>query len=81
MTVPLDDTDLEELLGAYALDACDPDEAVALERLFERRPDLARDAARLADAALWIAASGGFVEPPASLRHAVFDDARLRRDP
>ena len=80
MTVPFDDTDLEELLGAYALDACEPEEAVALERLFVRRPDLARDAARLADAALWFAAIG-VLEPPASLRQAVFDHARLRRGP
>jgi hypothetical protein len=72
MTVPFDDTDLEELLGAYALDACEPEEAVALELLFVRRPDLARDAARLADAAVWIAASEA-LEPPASVRRAVFD--------
>ena len=80
MTVPFDDTDLEELLGAYALDACEPEETVALELLFVRRPDLARDAARLADAAAWIAASGA-LEPPVSLRPAVFDHARLRRAP
>jgi uncharacterized protein (TIGR03083 family) len=80
MTVPLDDAGLEELLGAYALDACDPEEAAALEQLFERRPDLAREAARLADAAVWIGASEA-LEPPASLRRAVFDHARLRPDP
>lgn len=80
MTVPFDDTDLEELLGAYALDACEPEEAVALELLFVRRPDLARDAARLADAAVWSAASG-VLEPPPSLWQAVFDHARLQRGP
>lgn len=78
MTVPFDDSGLEELLGAYALDACDPEEAAALEQLFVRRPDLAREAAQLADAAVWIGASEA-LEPPASLRRAVFDHARLRR--
>ncbi len=66
MTVPFDDSGLEELLGAYALDACDPEEAAALE------------AAQLADAAVWIGASEA-LEPPVSLRRAVFDHARLRR--
>jgi uncharacterized protein (TIGR03083 family) len=78
MTVPFDDTDLEQLLGAYALDACDPEEAAALEELFVRRPDLAAEAARLVDAAVWIGAREA-LEPPASLRRTVFDRARLRR--
>ncbi len=76
MTAPFDDTDLEELLGAYALDACEPERAAAIDLLFVRRPDLAREAARLADAAVWIGGSEA-LEPPASLRRAVFAPATL----
>jgi anti-sigma factor RsiW len=43
----LTDADVEELLGAYALDACEPDETTAIEAVLARRPDLAREAARL----------------------------------
>ena len=56
MTHPADDGRLEELLGAYALNSCDPDEAAAVEALLDRRPDLADEAARLADASAWLAA-------------------------
>ncbi|HSO94406.1 MAG TPA: hypothetical protein VLV81_00040 [Acidimicrobiia bacterium] len=48
---PLRDTNPEALLGAYAVDACEPDEVLALEPLFRRRPDLARVAACFATAA------------------------------
>ncbi len=78
MSGPFSDAALEELLGAYAVDACEPEEVWALEELFLRRPDLAREAARLAEAAVWIGASEA-LEPPPTLRRAVFDQARFRQ--
>ena len=45
------DEETAELLGAYALNACEPDEAAAVEELLARRPDLAAEAARLSSAA------------------------------
>jgi uncharacterized protein (TIGR03083 family) len=73
MTIHHFDEDvLVELLPAYALDACDPDEAEAIEDLLGRRPELAAEAARLADAAAWIGAAEA-MEPPPRLRSAVFE--------
>jgi len=71
----LSDTDVEELLGAYALDACDPAEAAAVEVVLARRPDLAAEAARLANAAAWIGATEA-LEPPRGLRAAVMGTTR-----
>ncbi|HSO94399.1 MAG TPA: hypothetical protein VLV81_00005 [Acidimicrobiia bacterium] len=50
---------------------------LALERLFRRRPDLARVAGCLATAVAWIGA-GEALEPPRTLRHALFDQERFR---
>jgi uncharacterized protein (TIGR03083 family) len=74
----LTDADVEELLGAYALDACEPDEIVAVEAVLARRPDLAREAARLSRAATWIGATGA-LEPPSRLRGSVLGRARARQ--
>src|SRR5829696_1075175 len=49
-----DDTMLDELLGAYALDAVGADEAVAVEAYLERAPHAAQELARLRNAAAWI---------------------------
>ncbi len=65
-----DDRALEELLAAYALHSCDPDEAVAVEALLRRRPDLAEEVDRLATAAAWLGALEA-TEPPPSVRDAV----------
>jgi uncharacterized protein (TIGR03083 family) len=73
----LSDTEVEELLGAYALDACDPEEAAAIERVLARRPDLASEAARLSRAASWIGASEA-LDPPSALRGNVMGTARSR---
>ena len=78
MTAQLPDEALEELLGVYALDACEPEEAAAVEELLHRRPELAAEAARLADAAAWIGAAGA-LEPPPGLRGAVFERLRQAR--
>jgi uncharacterized protein (TIGR03083 family) len=73
----LTDAEVEELLGAYALDACDPDEVAAVEAVLARRPDLAREAARLGGAATWIGATGA-LEPPSRLRGSVLARAHPR---
>jgi uncharacterized protein (TIGR03083 family) len=71
----LSDAEVEELLGAYALDACDPGETAAVEAVLARRPDLAAEAARLAKAAAWIGATEA-LEPPRALRAAVMGTTR-----
>lgn len=80
MTPPpeLTEADVEELLGAYALNACEPDESVAIEAVLARRPDLAREAARLSRAATWIGATEA-LDPPLTLRGNVMGTARTRR--
>ena len=42
-----DPRELEELLGAYALDACEPEEAAAVERYLATSPAAADEVARL----------------------------------
>ena len=73
-----DDTMLDELLGAYALDAVDADEAVAVEAYLERTPQAAQEVARLRKAAAWIGATEALTPPP-ELHHTVLDAARARR--
>jgi uncharacterized protein (TIGR03083 family) len=68
--VTLDDGSLEELLGAYAIDSCDPEETAAVEELLRRRPDLADEVARMTRAAAWLGALEA-TEPPGALRDAV----------
>ena len=72
------DAEVEELLGAYALDAVEPYEAVAIEAVLARRPALARQADELSNAAAWIGATEA-TEAPAALRARVLDAARDRR--
>ncbi len=74
----LRDAEAESLLSAYALDACDPDEAAAVEAVLARRPDLAREADQLSSAAAWIGASEA-LEPPAGMRADVLAAATARR--
>jgi uncharacterized protein (TIGR03083 family) len=79
VTVPeLSDAEVEELLGAYALDAVDPDEAAAVAAVLARRPDLAREADRLSSVAAWLGAIEA-TEPPRGLRDGVLDTALARR--
>jgi uncharacterized protein (TIGR03083 family) len=75
---PLTEAEVEELIGAYALDACDADEAAAVEAVLARRPDLALEAERLARVAVWLGATEAS-EPPAHLRDDVLGAARARR--
>ena len=74
----LDATDVEELLGAFALDACEPDEVAAIEEHLAGDPVLAREAERLRNAAVWIGAADA-LEAPAALRASVLEVARSRR--
>jgi uncharacterized protein (TIGR03083 family) len=74
----LSDGEVEELLGAYALDACAPDEVAAIEAVLARRPDLAREADRLSRTAAWIGVTEA-TNPPPHLRREVLEAATARR--
>ena len=73
-----DDPMLDELLGAYALDAVDADEAVAVEAYLARAPRAADEVARLRNAAAWIGAAEALAPPP-ELHGTVLEAARARR--
>jgi uncharacterized protein (TIGR03083 family) len=73
-----DDAMLDELLGAYALDAVDAEEAVAVEEYLERAPTAAHEVARLRNAASWIGATEALAPPP-DLHDTVLKAARARR--
>lgn len=72
------DAALVELLGAYALDACDSDEANAVDELLARSPEAVDELARLRNAAAWIGATEALAPRPA-LREEVLHVARARR--
>jgi uncharacterized protein (TIGR03083 family) len=72
-----DDTMLDELLGAYALDAVDADEAVAVEEYLERAPHAVHEVARLRNAAAWIGATEALAPPP-ELHDTVLEAAWAR---
>ena len=78
MSAAFDEAAVEALLGAYALDACDSDESAAVEALLALRPDLAREAQRLANAAAWIGAAEA-LEAPSTMRGSLLTRARARR--
>jgi uncharacterized protein (TIGR03083 family) len=73
----LNDAAVEELLGAYALDALDAGDVASVDEVLARRPDLAAEADRLTRAAAWLGA-GDALESPPSLRDAVLARARER---
>jgi anti-sigma factor RsiW len=75
-----DDTMLDDLLGAYALDAVEPSEAAAVEAYLERAPGAADEVARLRNAAAWIGATEALTPPP-ELHGTVLEAARARRRP
>ena len=70
--------EFEDLVGAYALDAVDPDEAAAIERYLDGDPRAAAEAGRLRAAAAWIRVAGA-LEPPPLLRERLL--AATRTDP
>jgi uncharacterized protein (TIGR03083 family) len=73
-----DDAMLDELLGAYALDAVEPDEAAAVEEYAERTPHAADELARLRNAAAAIGATEALAPPP-ELFTSMLTAARVRR--
>jgi uncharacterized protein (TIGR03083 family) len=81
MTAPTFHHDqVAELLGAFALDACEPDEVIAIEAHLETCVECRREAARLRNAAGWL----GAVEAapvPSQLRADLLGAARERRPP
>jgi uncharacterized protein (TIGR03083 family) len=60
-------SEFQDLVGAYALDACEPEEATAIDAYIAANADAAAEAERLRDAAAWLGAAGA-LNPPASLR-------------
>ncbi|HEX5587179.1 MAG TPA: maleylpyruvate isomerase family mycothiol-dependent enzyme [Acidimicrobiia bacterium] len=74
----LSDSEVEALLGAYALDACEPEETAAIDAVLARRDDLAAEADLLARAAAWLGAAQA-LRAPERLRSATLTAAVLRR--
>ncbi|MEZ0065136.1 uncharacterized protein (TIGR03083 family) [Streptacidiphilus sp. MAP12-20] len=70
---------LRGLLGAWALDACPPEEAARLEAHLANCPSCAEEGHRLRDAAGWLSADEP-LDPEPSLRRAVLDGCLGRRD-
>jgi uncharacterized protein (TIGR03083 family) len=59
--------EFRDLVGAYALDACEPDEAAAMDAYIAEHADAAGEAERLRDVAAWLGAAGA-LHPPLGLR-------------
>jgi uncharacterized protein (TIGR03083 family) len=72
--------EFEDLLGAFALDACDTDETAAMDRFAAAHPEVAVEVERLRTAAAGLAASDALA-PPRDVRTSVFELARARRAP
>jgi uncharacterized protein (TIGR03083 family) len=72
--------EFEDLLGAFALDACDTDEMAAVERYINEHPEVIAEVERLRTAAAGLAASDALA-PPRDVRTAVFERARATRAP
>jgi uncharacterized protein (TIGR03083 family) len=72
--------DFEELVGAYALDACEPDEIEAIERYIAAVPAARAEVERLREVAAGIGAAGAS-RPPVALRTRLVDAAADRVAP
>ena len=72
-------SEFQDLVGAYALDACEPEEAMALDAYVAMHPEAAAEAERLRDAAAWLGAAGA-LNPPTSLRDRLLAIAAERVD-
>ncbi len=72
-------SEFQDLVGAYALDACEPEEAAALDAYVAANADAAAEAERLRTAASWLGAVGA-LNPPASLRDRLLAVASERLD-
>jgi uncharacterized protein (TIGR03083 family) len=72
-------SEFQDLVGAYALDACEPEEAAAIDAYVATHADAAAEAERLRDAAAWLGAAGA-LNPPATLRDRLLAVAAERVD-
>ena len=72
--------EFEDLVGAYALDACEPDEAAAIDAFIAENADAATEAERLRGAAAWLGAVGA-LNPPVALRDRLMAAMADRPDP
>ena len=72
--------EFEDLVGAYALDACEPDEAAAIDAFIAGDADAATEAERLRGAAAWLGAVGA-LDPPVALRDRLMAAMADRPDP
>ncbi len=72
-------SEFQDLVGAYALDACEPEEATAIDAYIATNADAAAEAERLRDAAAWLGAVGA-LNPPAALRGRLLAVAAERVD-
>jgi uncharacterized protein (TIGR03083 family) len=68
---------IDDLLAAYALNACEPDDVERVERHLAANPTARTELARLSTAASWIGATEALT-PPARLRSSVLAAARAR---
>jgi uncharacterized protein (TIGR03083 family) len=73
-------SEFHDLVGAYALDACDPEEVAAIDLFIAENADAAAEAERLRDVAAWLGAAGA-LNPPDALRERVLAAASERPDP
>ena len=70
-------SEFQDLVGAYALDACEPEEAAALDAYVAANADASAEAERLRTAAAWLGAVGA-LNPPAALRNRLLAVASER---
>ena len=73
-------SEFQDLVGAYALDACDPEEAAAIDAYVAEHADAAAEAERLRDVAAWLGAAGA-LHPPVALRDRLLAAAVLPVEP
>jgi uncharacterized protein (TIGR03083 family) len=73
-------SEFQDLVGAYALDACDADEAAAIDLYIAEHTEAAAEAERLRDVAAWLGAAGA-LHPPVNLRGRLLAAAAERVDP
>jgi uncharacterized protein (TIGR03083 family) len=70
----------EDLIGAYALDACEPDEVTALDAYVDGHPEVMTEVERLREAAAALG-SAGALRPPVELRDRLLHVAGERVTP
>ncbi len=73
----MNDATVDDLLAAYALNACEPSEALQVERYLAEHPAAAAELAKLSTAAAWIGATEALTPPP-RLRDDLLAVARAR---